>query len=165
MKKCFKCGKEKDYSEYYKHPKMGDGYLGKCKSCAKNDSNKRFLEKLKDLEWVEKELERHRIKSEKARAAGKKASKESFKKGRMAWDQKNKHKKYAQGKVAMAIKTGKIKKEPCSICGNENSEAHHEDYSRPLYIIWLCKKHHMERHVQLRKMERETKFQIENSTI
>lgn len=144
---------------------MGDGYLGKCKSCTKNDSNKRLLEKSKDLKWVEKELERHRIKAAKARAIGKGASKESQKKGRIAWEEKNKHKKYAQGQVARAIKTGKIKKEPCSICGNTNSEAHHEDYSRPLYVIWFCKKHHAERHIQLRKMERETKFQIENLTI
>ena len=35
MKKCFKCGKEKPLSEYYKHPKMGDGHLGNAKNVRK----------------------------------------------------------------------------------------------------------------------------------
>lgn len=31
---------------------------------------------------------------------------------------------------------------PCAVCGNKITESHHENYSRPFDIIWLCKKHH-----------------------
>jgi hypothetical protein len=45
------------------------------------------------------------------------------------------------------IKSGVLIKEPCKVCGtNENIEAHHDDYSKPLDIIWLCRHHHRELH-------------------
>lgn len=50
---------------------------------------------------------------------------------------------FARGQVTYAVKTGRLKKEPCR-CGITKVEAHHMDYSRPLEVIWACKKHHVE---------------------
>lgn len=47
---------------------------------------------------------------------------------------------------------GKLKIGLCLICGSEKAEMHHEDYEKPLEIIWLCRKCHLEYH----KFTRET---------
>ena len=36
-KTCFKCGFDKELSEFYSHPPSKDGLLGKCKDCTKAD--------------------------------------------------------------------------------------------------------------------------------
>lgn len=61
-KVCFKCLVEKPLSEYYKHKKMGDGHLNKCKECAKNDVKTRSHSLSEDESWVEQERARGREK-------------------------------------------------------------------------------------------------------
>lgn len=58
--------------------------------------------------------------------------------------------KVAQLMVTAAIASGELKKKPCCICGSTGRvEAHHEDYSKPNVIAWLCPKDHRERHKEL----------------
>lgn len=55
--------------------------------------------------------------------------------------------------VEQAIKSGKIDRQPCCVCGaHDGVEAHHEDYTKPLDVIWFCVQHHKERHKELRKL-------------
>jgi len=44
--------------------------------------------------------------------------------------------------VHIALRAGTLVKSPCQLCGDPIVEAHHDDYSRPLRVRWLCKKHH-----------------------
>lgn len=44
------------------------------------------------------------------------------------------------------LKRGKIEKKPCSVCGSDRSEMHHDDYSKPLNITWLCRICHENNH-------------------
>lgn len=61
-KVCFKCGKEKPLTEFYRHKQMADGHLNKCKECTKKDVSIRYFSKADDTEWVEKERARGREK-------------------------------------------------------------------------------------------------------
>lgn len=41
-----------------------------------------------------------------------------------------------------AIRRGELTRLPCEVCGTAKSHAHHEDYSKPLEVVWLCRAHH-----------------------
>ena len=44
------------------------------------------------------------------------------------------------------LKRGKVIKKPCEVCNSVEVEAHHNDYTKPLEVIWLCREHHLEKH-------------------
>lgn len=63
---------------------------------------------------------------------------------------------HARSRVRNALVSGKLTKKPCSVCCVvEKTEANHEDYSNPLAVIWLCSVHHRERHVEIRKKQKQ----------
>ena len=48
-----------------------------------------------------------------------------------------------------ALKAGIITRQPCEICGKP-AIGHHDDLlGKPLEIKWLCRAHHVLRHVEL----------------
>lgn len=152
MKTCFKCLSNKPLSEFYRHPRMADGHLGKCKDCTKSDARQREDMKSKDPEWVESETVRHRNKSRRYRELGIAPKPDPAASAR--WANRNPKKRNAHHAVYVALRDGCLTKLPCAICGDQKSEAHHEDYSRPLDVVWLCVTCHNERHNEIRKCMR-----------
>ena len=57
----------------------------------------------------------------------------------------------AYGILKRALKRGDIKKEPCKVCGNLKVQAYYKDWNKPLKVVWLCKKHHIEKSVKTRR--------------
>lgn len=56
----------------------------------------------------------------------------------------------ARSAVFIALQAGRMQKQPCAKCGaTEKVEAHHEDYSKPLEVVWYCKEHHRQRHNEI----------------
>ena len=130
MKKCFKCGVEKDLGEFYKHKQMSDGHLNKCKGCAKNDSTKHRNDNIEKI----REYDRGR---------GNRQSIEYLHEYRNKFPLKYK----AHSMVNSAIKSMKLFKEACGECGSDkNTHAHHDDYSKPLNVRWLCAACHSQWH-------------------
>lgn len=55
--------------------------------------------------------------------------------------------------VAQALRNGTLKRRPCRVCGTKKRiQAHHDDYTKPLKVRWLCPKHHGERHAEMRRL-------------
>jgi len=86
--------------------------------------------------------ERYR-KSDKGRATNANLKRQYLQEGRYAEE------KRAYNAVYHAVKTGKlIRPEVCPKCGCDDRriQAHHEDYSKPLEVTWLCSGCHADVH-------------------
>jgi hypothetical protein len=143
LKKCFKCQQEKRRCEFYAHPMMGDGLLGKCKVCTKLDVAERIERKKLEPEWMRQERKRCRDKQERRREAG--LDKRQYPEIQKRWHENNKHKSKAQHLARHAMKKNVIPRQTnCNRCGvsGVRLEMHHADYSKPLEVEWLCTKCH-----------------------
>ena len=133
MKICFACQVEKPFSDFYRHSKMKDGYLGKCKDCQKAA--------IRDF---------RRANPEKLRERDKQRAMQPARKKQILARQKKWQKRHKRGAVHSAVyrakKAGILVPTPCEKCGCENVQAHHEDYTKPLEVRWLCKFHHQKEH-------------------
>jgi len=137
-KNCFKCNAVKPLSEFYKHSGMADGHVNKCKSCNKKDVNEN---RLKNIDYY-REYDRERAKNYIRQQASSEISK--------AWRQVDKRRDFCHNAVSRAIKSGQLVRQPCLRCGNEKSLAHHEDYDKPLDVMWLCQPCHKQRHKEIK---------------
>ena len=132
-KKCFKCLRVKPITAFYKHSRMGDGHLNKCKACTKKDVRRRYYDPDSRERIVKYEKERARRPERKSKAL-------EYQRASRA---KHPGKNRARAKVFRSVVKGEIKKQPCNVCGYEKVEAHHIDYRKPLDVVWLCRKHHL----------------------
>lgn len=154
-KECFKCKQTKTIDDFYKHPETVDGRLGKCKSCTKKDvclHRSLNLEEVRAYDRKRSSLP-HRVQKNKEYEQTP-AGKEKLRLAKAAWALRNPEKRAAEFAVSNAVRDGRLQRLPCYVCGSSDSEGHHEDYSRPLDVIWLCPKHHSAHHKAKREAER-----------
>lgn len=132
MKKCFKCGKSKQLTAFYKHAQMKDGYLNKCKECNKKDIKLNYEINMTKEGFVEKERKRGR---EKYRRLYPNSGKGDTKRN-IRYAEKYPEKLYAK------FASARLKKP------FHSAEKHHWSYNEDHYtdVIWLIKKEHMKCH-------------------
>lgn len=107
-------------------------------------ANKKYNEKYKlerkYLNKIYSQNNKEKIKKYHSKYARSDKGKQAVKK----YGEKAQEKVKARSKLEYAIRKCPTIKKPCIICGNKNSQGHHENYSRPLEVIWFCSKHHRE---------------------
>ncbi len=141
MKECSSCNVTKNFSDFYKMEKMKDGYLNKCKECVKSRVKKHRHENVESIQAYEKSRSSlsHRV---EARAIYQKTEKgiQAVRRAKIAYAERNPMIKASHVIVGAAIKNGTLKKpSTCSCCGaSKKVEGHHDDYTRPLDVRWLC---------------------------
>lgn len=125
---------------------MGDGHLNKCKECTKSDvreNRKTNIERYRAYDRARSnDLKRVVARLEYSKSD---VGRETKKRAKLAYRERYPLKAQAHDSVSNAMRDGRIKKQPCEICGSV-AHAHHDDYSKPLEVRWLCIKHHVEWH-------------------
>ena len=147
MKTCFRCGESKSVDEFYRHPAMADGRLGKCKACTRSDV--RLNREARADQYRAYEQGRSRDPERRAaRAAYSRtgAGAGAHRRARRDWIERNPEKRAAHVAVGNAVRDGRLVRLGCEVCGSERSEAHHDDYTKPLDVRWLCRRHHADAH-------------------
>ncbi len=118
MKICSRCKVEKELSEFSKNRARRDGFQHACKECRR-------------------EAEQKYQQTEAGGVAHRKASRNY----RLCHPEKIK----TRYTINNALVAGKLTRpSPCEGCLKKRfAQAHHEDYSKPFEIDWLCKKCHV----------------------
>ena len=133
MKTCSKCAQSKPVDMFRANTKCSDGLDSWCKQCHNKAKS----------EWLKRHPEAQRERDDYVVGAV-----ENRKGGRAsiltAEERRIRHN--VRRITRRAIKSGKLVAQPCWVCGELEVDAHHPDYSAPLDVVWLCKKHHQEVH-------------------
>ena len=116
QKTCFKCGLSKARTEFYTHPQMNDGLLGKCKECTKRDVRRNRGDATREYD---RRRYRERTHEHKARIA-------------------------VQAAIAKGTLTRPEGCWYCG--RECQPEAHHADYQNRLGVVFLCNECHMDCH-------------------
>ena len=148
MRTCIKCGEEKPIEEFYTgtyQRKTGvfAATINRCKKCV----NKRRRELLRSKGpdhtsgiWKQRWNSNKEIENRKRRE----------------YTSKHPDRASAKEMVARAIQKGLLVRSLiCETCGlTGRIDAHHEDYSKPLEVMWLCRSCHMLKHVEKKDRDR-----------
>ena len=148
VKTCFKCGVEKPLDDFYKHPRMNDGRLNKCKECTKAYVKQHRQDNIDRIRKYDRQRGRLEHRKERSRQYNKRPENKARKNELSAlWRERNKEKRAAHVLTGNAIRDKRLIPQPCEVCQTkERVEAHHDDYMKPLEVRWLCRAHHAELH-------------------
>lgn len=136
-KECSTCNRRLPISGFQIRRASKDGRTAACRECLS---------------------ERDRLRESPARAAAREAYQKTERgrvaagRAKLAYIERNPSKRQAHNAVNNAVKDGRMTKpEACEECGGEGIiHGHHDDYSKPLDVKWLCTACHSAAHKEMR---------------
>lgn len=159
LKICNKCSAAKDLDEFSINSGMLDGRLGACKQCCNLYSRNYYVNNLDRCKanikaYAKTESGRIRMAKAYKKYSKTEAGRIMRAKGAKIYKAKYPLRVIAKNTLNSAVKSGKlICPDKCTSCGNLSKiEAHHEDYTKPLDVVWLCKKCHQSLHNEKRRI-------------
>jgi hypothetical protein len=135
-KKCGKCKMIKEINNFYRNTNLGDGWAYYCKDCSRTidiPRGKRYFKENQEKVHA-RHVEWFRNHPGKSSEYNKKS------------DIKYPERRLAKQMVNNAIQSGRLIKQPCQVCSELKVHGHHDDYYKPLEVMWLCIKHHRQIH-------------------
>lgn len=142
---CKSCGKRKYEDHFYASNRSH------CKECVKERERQRRLDNIEYVREYDRKrgLLPHRKEGVKARA-------HRYRRPPKIWRSKHPEKYAAHISVGNALKCGRLENPAkCERCARDYGiQAHHDDYSKPLDVRWLCTHCHGERHRELNAIKR-----------
>jgi hypothetical protein len=123
------------------------------KAIANKKYRKAHPEKIKNSinSWIDKNRSEYNKKRKKYTLINREKVLTVKRKSQKKYRKNNPLKTKAHNLINKLLKDKTIFKKPCEVCGELKVNGHHEDYSKPHVVIWLCKDHHAERHRIIRK--------------
>ena len=158
MRECKTCGEVKPLMDFYQA--SNGGLFRDCKPCVCARVRANRLVKIDQYTAYERGRANlpHRVEARNiyAKTDGGKAAKKraqikynktpACKESKRRFIRKNPSKRASHLIVGSALRSGKLTRQPCEVCGAEKAQAHHDDYTKPLDVRWLCTRHHAEWH-------------------
>jgi len=132
MKTCPKCGRDLPLSDFCANRANRDGLQSRCRTCHSEEKRAYYL---KNRQRIFAQRKVYLASPEGRKAHGRRAK---------AHRSRNPDKAKARRAVDSAVHSGRLIKKPCEFpgCGDPKVQAHHDDYSRPLDVVWYCAFHH-----------------------
>lgn len=128
MKQCSQCHEIKELSEFYR---KRVGHESMCKDCRRTKT--RIRRGTPEGKALRSAYGKKLLSAQKDT----RSALESL--ARRALMQEDKYLAYST--LETALLSGEIRRLPCEICGHINTEAIHDDYSKPLNVRWRCFTH------------------------
>lgn len=168
---CPKCKENKPMSDFGSSSKSTDGHRCRCRKCESVASlkyyhNNRSKCAATHQKWVDNNKDSIRLYSKKyhedhveeiAEYEKEKLNcpkvKEQYQEYAARYRENNPKKVKAHNAATIALRKGELIKQDCEDCFSDtNIDMHHEDYDKPLDVVWLCRKCHTRRHRDLKEL-------------